>query len=301
MGQVAENVQLKHFSKDAFLRLMDYVISVITPRQIFFAQQKPIVRKSFEMHPGHVFDIPLSGEKHMIYGDGQELKESILTPGDIFYSTPLTWKRPLWDLTHEMACLVYNDKFIRFTYVDITEPPEPGKYPKSICFYHTQLPATEPICKLLTVLQGLAANGDLGNAALDITRGLFRLSREVLAADKAQTLSKSQLAFQRIQQYLHDNFRSNISREHVAHIFKLHPGYISALYQKNSSMTFSKTLHKFRMEHAAILLKNTDMLISEITGHCGYMSLTFFTAAFKKYFGMPPGKFRRQQWSRDKG
>jgi AraC-like DNA-binding protein len=55
---------------------------------------------------------------------------------------------------------------------------------------------------------------------------------------------------------------------------------------------FNQTLRRLRLEHAALLLKNTHMSINEITDACGYLSSTYFIAAFKKYFRVSPGKYR---------
>ncbi len=294
METIAEKLKLEHFSRTAFIRLLDYVIDTIKPYRIVLASGKPTIRESVEIHPGHVFDIPLSGTKHSIYGRGKEIDELRMVPGEVFYTRPFVWKRPLWDCAHEMSSFVFNEQFIRLTYVDILTPPEPGMYPRSSCFYHTQLPPSEPIRKLLSVLELLEENGDSGGAAMEVMRGLFRLTREMLKEDIGQEFTQSQITFQRIDQYLRENFQANINRNHVAHVFKLHPGYISRLYLDNSNHTFSETLHSLRMEHAAILLKTTDLLVNEITDHCGYESLTFFTAAFKKYFGVPPARFRQQ-------
>jgi AraC-like DNA-binding protein len=49
------------------------------------------------------------------------------------------------------------------------------------------------------------------------------------------------------------------------------------------------------MEHAAILLEQTDLTIDEITDICGYASSTYFIAAFHKHHGKPPGKYRLER------
>jgi|GEM_PF-762024 len=297
--KIAEQLQLEHFSREAFLRLLDHVIDRLPPRQLILAENRPGIREPIELHPTAVFDLVLSGTKHMIYAGHGSRQETRLRPGDVFYTAPLVWKRPLWDCAHEMTSFVYGEKFIRLTYVDIPRPPAPGMYPKSSCFYHTQLPPSEAIRKLLSALPLLAGpeeNDDRNRAAVEIAQAVFRLTRELLRSDHAPQFSRSQLTYQRIQQYLRDNFQANINRNHVAGVFKLHPGYLSRLYRENGPQTFSETLHALRMEHAARLVRNTDLPIEEITGQCGYESPTFFTAAFKQYFGLPPGKFRQQHW-----
>ena len=40
------------------------------------------------------------------------------------------------------------------------------------------------------------------------------------------------------------------------------------------------------------LLRATDLLVDEITLQCGYQSTPFFTSAFHRHFGLPPGQYR---------
>ena len=53
-------------------------------------------------------------------------------------------------------------------------------------------------------------------------------------------------------------------------------------------------LVNLRMEQAAFLLKHSDFYIDEIADRCGYLSTSLFSAAFRRHFGLPPGRFRRE-------
>ncbi len=293
MGRISEDLKLQHFSKAGFIGLTEYLINSMDLRNIMFAQKIPAGSGHIEMHPEFFFDMPLSGKKHIIYGDGHNLIESVMTPGDCLFCRPLTWKHPLWDMPHEMTCFIYKEEFIRITYVDIEEEPSLGIYPKSTCFFHTQLPPSEPVKRLLLALSAISESGDPEGAAADIVRGLFRLTNEMLKDDHPQKFSQAETTFHRVQQYLHDNFHANINRKYVGYVFNLHPGYISRLYSQYSKKSFFETLYSLRMDHASLLLKNTEQKVENISGSCGYDSLPAFNQAFKKYYGLPPGRFRQ--------
>ena len=293
MGIISEKIELEHFSKTGFIRLTEHIIDQLSPRMVYFAQNKPENQQHIEIHPDFFLDVPLSGQKHVIYGDGHNFNEKILSPGEILYCRPFSWKQCQWDYPHEMACFIYKEDFIRITYVDIPETLPPQIYPKTTCFLHTELPPTEAIHNLLSTLSILSETGDPGNSAPDIIRGLFRLTIELLKNDHSKTFSQSETTFNRIQQYLHDNFHANINRKYVAHVFNLNPGYVSRLYKENCQKSFFETLYTLRMDHASILLKNTEQKIHNIAASCGYDSLPSFNVAFKKYSGLSPGKFRQ--------
>ncbi|HEX2948308.1 MAG TPA: AraC family transcriptional regulator [Armatimonadota bacterium] len=293
MGPVAQQLHLEHFSQQGFVRLIDHVINRITPQRVIFGRKDaPPDSGQLEMYPSHVFDVPLSGEKHVICGAGQHTEHGLLHPGDVLYSPPLAWKWPVWDRLHELCCFVFTEKLIRVTYVELPAPLPDGQRPVCVCFYHTQLPPSVGIRNILHTLSVLAAEGDPENATVDLTRGLFRMARAQLVADQTPLMTKAQVTFQQVQQYLVENFGQPINRKLVARIFQLHPGYLSRLYQERCGVTFSHILQKLRMEHAALLLKETDFSIDEITVRCGYRSTTFFITAFRKYYGMSPGRFR---------
>jgi AraC-like DNA-binding protein len=223
-----------------------------------------------------------------------------MRPGDVLHSPPLAWKMPLWDEAHELFCLVYKRDVVRLTYVDVSQPFPAGERPACTCFYHTQLPPAEEIQSLLHTLEILAAEGDPAEAGPPLVLALVRLTRAQLVADRAVLMSKAQVTFQKAQQYLMENFGSPLDRQQVAGALRLHPGYLSRLFRQQSGKTFSHYLRRLRMEHAALLLRETDALIDEIADHCGYRSTTFFVTAFRKHFGLPPGRFRAAKRSQAK-
>ena len=55
---------------------------------------------------------------------------------------------------------------------------------------------------------------------------------------------------------------------------------------------FSDPQRTIRMEHSVHLLRNTELLIDEITLLRGYRSTPFFTEVFRRFYGLPPGAFR---------
>ena len=165
-------------------------------------------------------------------------------------------------------------------------------YPHSSCFFHTQLPPTDAMHHLLKSITYVSEESDPQGVAADIIHGLIKLTLQVLKKDSSRSLSQSEITFHRIQQYLQDNYHAYINRKYLSHVFKLHPGYISRLYAEYSKKTFFETLNSMRMEHASILLKNTNQKIYNIASNCGYESIPSFTTAFKKYFGCCPNAYR---------
>ena len=290
MGEIAEKLKIGSFTRTDAAHLLDYILTEIPPRRLAVAHPRPAPpdHEGLEVYPSHVFDIPLSGVKHILHGTETERREENLTPGEALFTPPESWKLPLWDSAHELFCLVYSADFLRCTYVDYSSPDPEKRRPVCTHFYHTSAAPTPALRKLLHLL----AEVDDETAGADLARALFRLTRGFLANDNRSRTGKAERTFQEIRQYMAENFCLPLTREETAAYFQLNPNYLSRLFRQRSGSSFSEILRSMRLEHAAFLLRRTDLLVDEITLQCGYQSTPFFTSAFHRHFGLPPGQYR---------
>lgn len=290
MGEIAEKLKIGSFTRTDAAHLLDYILTEIPPRRIAAAHRhpEPPEQEGLEVYPRDVFDIPLSGVKHILRGTGRERYEENLRPGEALFTPSESWKLPLWDSPHKLFCLVYSADFLRCTYVDCSVPDPEKRCPVCTHFYHTAAAPTPALRKLLHLL----AEVDDETAAADLARALFRLTRSFLTNDTQSRTGKAERTFQEIRQYMSENFSLPLTREETAAYFQLNPNYLSRLFRQRSGDTFSGLLRSMRMEHAAFLLRRTDLLVDEITLQCGYQSTPFFTSAFHRHFGLPPGQYR---------
>lgn len=172
MGPVGRELGLEHLSREGFLRLVDFVLEQIPPARVHAGRRMPPPPSGVpvELYAYPVFDVPLTGGKHLRCGDGDGVAELELHPGEVLFSEPFAWKLPLWDRPHELCCLVFRPECIRITYVDAGS----GGRPVCGCFFHTALPPSDTVRK---VAGCLAAAPD--EARCDLVRALFRMSRAV--------------------------------------------------------------------------------------------------------------------------
>ena len=77
--------------------------------------------------------------------------------------------------------------------------------------------------------------------------------------------------------------------------FGYHPNYISSMLHKKTGKKFSELLLIFRMQRAALLLKNTDLSLEKISGMVGYHNTSNFYKAFHAYFGMTPCAWKKME------
>ena len=83
------------------------------------------------------------------------------------------------------------------------------------------------------------------------------------------------------------------SEEQLARELGLSRRQLSRVLQENYGMNFRQMLLKTRMDHAAWMLKATDMPISGIAEKLKYTSLSAFSQSFRSIHGMTPTQYRK--------
>ena len=71
----------------------------------------------------------------------------------------------------------------------------------------------------------------------------------------------------------------------------------SSLYNKIKALTNdspSDFIRKVRMNEASILLKSNRYTVSEVSDMMGFSDPKYFTDTFKKYYGVPPSTYMKQ-------
>lgn len=86
----------------------------------------------------------------------------------------------------------------------------------------------------------------------------------------------------------------DISLVSISNDIAVSPNYLSALIKKSTGNTFIELLTKKRIETAKRLLLDSDLKIREITEKCGYSDQHYFSYCFKKYVGVSPNGYRRE-------
>lgn len=83
------------------------------------------------------------------------------------------------------------------------------------------------------------------------------------------------------------------SEERLARELGLSRRQLTRVLMENYGMNFRQMLLKSRMDHAAWMLKATDMSISSIAEKLKYTSLSAFSQSFRVIHGMTPSQYRK--------
>lgn len=94
--------------------------------------------------------------------------------------------------------------------------------------------------------------------------------------------------------YIHRNYKENVSLSDLAKYTYLSSSYISRSFKKHLGVTFTEYLVQVRLFHAVSMLGG-NATITEIAYETGFSNASSLIEAFKQYKGMTPGQYRREE------
>ncbi|WP_168121227.1 response regulator [Paenibacillus sp. HB172176] len=94
--------------------------------------------------------------------------------------------------------------------------------------------------------------------------------------------------------YMQLHFAEDITLKGMAKMAAMEEHYFSALFKKKTGENFNRLLQKIRLEHAKILLKETDFGMNKIAEKVGMGSDHYFIRLFKREYGLTPGDYRKR-------
>ncbi|PPK93923.1 AraC family transcriptional regulator [Nonlabens xylanidelens] len=98
----------------------------------------------------------------------------------------------------------------------------------------------------------------------------------------------------RVFQYIDENLDSDLSLNTISDIAFFSPYHFHRIFKFITEETLNEYVTRRRIEKSALDLIHKNVGISEISLKCGFNDNSSFTRAFKKYYGISPTEFRKQ-------
>ena len=93
--------------------------------------------------------------------------------------------------------------------------------------------------------------------------------------------------------YSRDHFSEQLTLEQVAQELNISRSYLALIFKKETSLTFSTWLRKYRIGKAKELLKNTNMSQDDICTEVGIYDSSYLCRLFKEYEHLSPDEYRK--------
>lgn len=116
-----------------------------------------------------------------------------------------------------------------------------------------------------------------------------------LDLNKVTSLCEQEInaSFIKMVDYIKANFNQELYLKDLAVKFYINQFYCCELFKKFMGKTFSEFIASLRTEKACELMMNKELSIEKVAEMVGYNDYYYFNKVFKKYFGMPPAKYRK--------
>lgn len=121
----------------------------------------------------------------------------------------------------------------------------------------------------------------------------------ILQADFRAIIRKYEVNVQRstiqkILKYIGNHYSEPLTLASLAQRFNFSYTYLSSYFHTHHKEGFSEYLNKERIRHAAELLQQDILSVSEVCGAVGYTDQSYFSRVFKKLTGFTPREYRRK-------
>lgn len=98
----------------------------------------------------------------------------------------------------------------------------------------------------------------------------------------------------RITDLIQRRYNENLKLGMLAQIFNYNSAYLGKMFKNQIGEHFNTYLDKVRIEKAKQFLAQ-GMKVYEVAERVGYMNADYFNAKFRKYVGVSPSAFRKEQ------
>ncbi|MFU0799746.1 MAG: response regulator [Xylanivirga thermophila] len=99
--------------------------------------------------------------------------------------------------------------------------------------------------------------------------------------------------FYKIEAYIRNNYKDQISLDVIADKFHISYSYLSSYFSNYAHMGINEYLNDVRIQKAKELLITTNIPIGDISEMVGYSDQSYFGKVFKKLVGMNPSTYRK--------
>jgi AraC family transcriptional regulator len=97
-----------------------------------------------------------------------------------------------------------------------------------------------------------------------------------------------------VQVFLAQNLASDVDLNRIARQAALSPYYFTRQFTAMVGMPPYRYLIMLRIQRAALLLRESDLTVTQILHRVGFHSPSHFTTTFRRHMGMSPTDYRRR-------
>ena len=138
----------------------------------------------------------------------------------------------------------------------------------------------------------------LKNLAQKINSNVINLHIQSNEDANNPQLAVSNVIVQRAIEYVNSHVCESLQVQDIANALKITPNYLSRLFREEVGDNLIRWITRYKILMAKkLLLENPEMRIYEAADRVGYSDYKYFIYIFKKYTGMTPENFRKENFN----
>ncbi len=139
-------------------------------------------------------------------------------------------------------------------------------------------------------IDSIYASGSSANIASILEQAVYDFTEQVSSVKQIRTnMPVVDAAIRYIQRYINKPIQVN----EIASYLHMNSAYLSHIFKKETGISLKLHIHKTKCEEAKILLKTTQMSLTEISNYLGYSTQSHFQNTFKKLTGTTPSEYKK--------
>lgn len=175
-----------------------------------------------------------------------------------------------------------------------------GKLVKKFCGNGkvTALPASEKISHIFSEMYDLPEKMCIPYFKLKVQELLLFLDMLEVSEEKELTkyFSEQVEIIKEIHRQLTENLDKRFTIEELAKQYPINTSSMKSVFKAVYGAPIASYMKEYRMNRAAVLLRDSNNSIAEISAAVGYESQSKFSQAFKEVMQILPAAYRKQYW-----
>jgi len=153
--------------------------------------------------------------------------------------------------------------------------------------------------QILAGIKDIYENSKQENGETDILSTVYRLwgilykhldvKAEEIYRDENLTLMK------RLLDYLYKNYNQKLTLKELCNHAGIGKNKCTELFRRYTNMSPMEYLRHYRVEKGALLLRETDMTVTEIAYETGFSGASYFAESLRQHRGCSPSQLRRNK------
>lgn len=123
---------------------------------------------------------------------------------------------------------------------------------------------------------------------------LFNILNKKMDYVYQKKLTSGEIYFNEILAYIHSNYFNDIKISDISIHMNIDRTYIFKLFKKYSNTNPQQYILNYRLDRACMLLRKSQLRVTDIGYSVGFNTSTYFTRQFSKHMGMTPMQYRKQ-------